>query len=234
MCNERKNTQTKALTWGFGDAAYWDHHYALISSPHSEAAEEFLGADIGPLLSLHTIFSPLSTVGACWWGRGRMVLQSTKGTGVYWGVAATGGKACAHEPCGCQEEKKRKARAWTDDRSVETLALELFNLLMQRFSTVSPPSRLGAVTHRWVAESQVFSSYDRYLLNSPWMQFKEKPSLRWVFFPFSLTLFFPFFFAETGGKRRRNTPAFIDGWWSKSNSYSAAKWASITEQLHCW
>lgn len=38
---------------------------------------------------------------------------------------------------------------------------------------------LAAETDRWVAESQVFS-VDRYffILNSPWMQFKEQPSLR--------------------------------------------------------
>lgn len=58
-CARRETTQTKALTWGFGDAAYWDHHYALISSPHSEAAEEFLGADRTTPLSAYDFLSSL-------------------------------------------------------------------------------------------------------------------------------------------------------------------------------
>lgn len=136
---EQEETQTQALSRGFGDAAYLDFHYALISASRVKQQWNFW-VQRGPLLSLHMIFSPLSTVGSRWWGGGRVVLQSTRGTGVYWGVAATGGKtyATGHRCLAGDKkrEKKRKDCARTNDHSADKLPLELFNLLMRRYSSV--------------------------------------------------------------------------------------------------
>lgn len=54
---------TQALTLGFGCATYLDYHYALISSPHSAATEEFLGADRTTPLSAYNFLSSLYSRG---------------------------------------------------------------------------------------------------------------------------------------------------------------------------
>ena len=154
------------------------YHYALINLPTEERQRNFW-VQIGPLLSLHMIFSPLSTVGAWWWGGGRVVLQSTRGIGVYWGVAATGEKRMQLSTVALRmkrrerEREREKDRAWTADHS-------LLRNCCSVCLTCWCDDILLFFLYRLVA---VFSSEDRYfVLNSPWMQFKEQPSLRWVVF----------------------------------------------------
>lgn len=155
---------------------------------------------IGPLLSLHMIFSPLSTVGAWWWGRGRVVLQSTRGTGVYWGVAATGAKTNAYELCGRTGERKRKHRARTNGHSLlrncRSNCLTCWCNVIVVFSSIA--------WLQWQIDGWRNRKYSLprigILLNSPWVQFKEQPSLRWVFF------YFTWIFTES----KKHIPGY---WW---------------------
>lgn len=104
--------------------------------PFSEAAEEFLGAvRTTPLSAYEFLSSPHSRGSVV--GRGRVVLRSTKRTGVYWGVAATGGGENA------ERRAEREDRALAFDHSAEKLTPGLFNLLMRRFPSVFPPTSGG-------------------------------------------------------------------------------------------
>jgi len=159
-----ENTQTPALTWGFGDAAYLNYHYALIIS-HREAAEEFLGADRTTPLSAYDCLSSLHSTGSVV-RRGRVVLQSSRETRVYWGVAATRGKKTHERRCLAVEKRKEREKErehialWTADHSVRgnccSNCLTCWcDVILQFFLY-----RLAAVKDRWVTESQVFSSED--------------------------------------------------------------------------